>query len=102
MKYLIIITIFVLGICPWLKAPEAVQIVEREVLKLQEQEPDLCAVTIHPETIQRVPFGFTEQVSFDCTANDPIYGVVKSTNIVFITFYKGLWGLNPKILKKNL
>ena len=96
MKYLIILALIVMAWSPWLKAEEAMQLVNAKVIKLQEQKPNLCAMFIHENTIRRVPFGYTEQVSYDCTVTDTVYGVEQSRNIVFVTFYKGVIGMPSK------
>lgn len=99
MKYLIILGIIILAWCPWLKAEEAVSIVDAKVAQMQAQNPDLCTMFIHRDSIQKVPFGYTEKVSYDCTLNDDVYGVLKATNVVFITFYKGIFGMPKKTFK---
>lgn len=101
MKFLIIIGIIVLMWCPWLKQEEAISIMDANVAQMKKDDPNLCAMTIHKETIRKVPFGYTEEVSYDCTVTDPLYGVVKSRNTVLITFYKGLLGMPNKSVVKN-
>src|SRR5690242_3070158 len=99
-KYVILIILLgVLAWCPWLTEAQAIGLVDARVAKMRQENPNLCAMTIHRDSIQRVPFGYTEKVSYDCTANDPVYGVTKSTDIVVITFYKGLIGM-PNVSQK--
>lgn len=104
MKYLFVLFlgIIVLAWCPWLKMDEAKSIVDEKVAQMQEKEPNLCAMFIHRDSIQKVPFGYTEKISYDCTLNDAVYGVLKSTDVVFVTFYKGIFGVPSKTFKKNL
>ncbi|OGI68448.1 hypothetical protein A2738_01015 [Candidatus Nomurabacteria bacterium RIFCSPHIGHO2_01_FULL_42_15] len=99
-KYLIILGLILLAWCPWLTAEEASNIIDNRVAEMQEANPDLCAMEINKDSIRKVPFGYTEEVSYDCSVSDPIYGVFQSTEIVFITFYKGLIGMpNRKVLQ---
>ncbi len=103
MKYfLIFIFIVVLGWYPWLTAEEAIQLVDARVAKMQRENPNLCAMSVDKKSIRKVPFGYTEKVSYDCTVTDDFYGVSKSTNIVYITFYKGLLGMPGKTVQKSL
>jgi hypothetical protein len=105
MKYLIILIILgiiILAWCPWLTVSQALNIVDTEVAQVQKQNPDLCSQTVNRNSIKKVPFGYTEEVSYNCAINDPAYGVAQSTNIVFITFYKGLWGIPNETEQKNL
>ena len=99
---IIILALIVFAWCPWLKPPEAQQLVDVRVQELQNQYTDLCAMTIHKDTLSKVPFGYSEKVSYDCTVTDSLYGIQKSTNTVFITFYKGLIGFPVKTIKNNL
>lgn len=87
--------------CPWLRADEVANIVDAKIAQMQEQNPNLCATFTHRDSIQKVPFGYTEKISYDCTLNDAVYGVLKSTNVVFITFYKGLIGMPGKTIQKS-
>jgi len=77
-------------------------IVDARVAEMREKNADLCAMFINKDSITKVPFGFTEEVSYDCTITDTVYGVLQSRNTVFITFYKGLIGMPNKTIKKNL
>jgi hypothetical protein len=63
--------------------------------------PDLCEMSVHRDTIKKVPFGYTEKVSYDCKATDPEYGILGATDVVFITFYKGIIGMPEKTVTKN-
>lgn len=99
MKYLIILGIILLAWCPWLKADEALGIVEARVLRMQEENQDLCAMSVYRDSIRKVPFGYTEKVSYDCAITDAEYGILKATDTVFITFYKGLIGMPNKSIK---
>ena len=101
MKYLIILGIVVLAWCPWLKKDEALSIVDARVLQMQEKNKNLCAMSINRDSILKVPFGYTEEVSYDCTTTDAVYGVEKSTDTVFITFYKGLLGMPNKKVERG-
>lgn len=100
-KYLVILALIILGWCPWLKADEAMNIVEARIVKMQNEHSDLCTMSVYRDTIRKVPFGYTEKVSYDCTAKDSEYGVLKATDVVFITFYKGLIGMPEKTVGKN-
>ena len=93
-KYVVILIlgVTVLAWCPWLKADEALSIVDTKVAQLQEQNTNLCSISVDQTSIQKVPFGYTEKVLYDCTANGPEYEVLKSTDTVFVTFYKGIFG----------
>ncbi len=102
MKYLILLAILVLGWCPWFKADEAMQIVDTRIAELQVQHADLCAMNVFKDTIKKVPFGYTEEVSYDCRVTDSIYGVPESHNIVFITFFKGLVGMPEKTISNTV
>ena len=101
-KYLVILGIIFLAWCPWLKADEALSLVDARVIEMQEKNENLCAMFIDRDSIRKVPFGYTEKVSYDCTVADSIYGVLKSSNTVFITFYKGILGMPHKTIQGNL
>lgn len=101
MKYLIILGILVLAWAPWLSAEEALNIVDSRVVQMQEQNKNLCALFINRDSIRKVPFGYTEEVSYDCTVTDTVYGVRQATDTVFITFYKGLLGMPNKTAQGN-
>ena len=101
MKYLLILGIIALAWCPWLSVEEAQIIVDREVANAQEKNPNLCALFIRKDSIRKIPFGYTEQVSYDCSVNDPVYGVRESSNVVFLTFYKGIFGIPNKTIKRS-
>lgn len=100
-KYLIILGLVVLAWCPWLKADEAMKIIDTRVTQMKEKSPDLCAMSINRDSIQKVPFGYTEKVSYDCAITDVEYGVLQSSNVVFITFYKGIFGMPNKTVAKQ-
>ena len=102
LKYLIILGLIILAWCPWLTAPQAAELVSTGVAQAQEQNPDLCSQTVIENSIRKVPFGYTEEVSYNCATNDPLYGIAQSTDIVFVTFYKGLWGIPNETVQKNL
>lgn len=101
LKYLIILGLVILAWCPWLTAKDALNIVDAKVLQMQQDIPDLCEMSLNKKSIMKVPFGYTEEVSYDCTATDDTYGILKSRNAVFITFYKGLLGMPHKKVKSN-
>ena len=103
-KFLVILVLGValLAWCPWLKAEEALSIVDAKVTQLRRENPDLCAMFVNKSSIKKVPFGYTEEVSYDCTITDDLYGVLKSHNTVFITFYKGLFGMPKKTIANNI
>ncbi|MFA5778388.1 MAG: hypothetical protein WC870_02805 [Candidatus Paceibacterota bacterium] len=101
MKYLIILGLVVLAWAPWLKVEEALNIVDSRVAQMQEQNENLCAMFIDRDSIRKVPFGYTEKVSYDCTITDTVYGVRQATNTVFITFYKEIIGMPNKTAQKN-
>ena len=84
--------------CPWLSANEAMQLIDTQVAKMQEETPNLCPILTHRESIQKVPFGYTEKVSYDCTVVDSVYGIQKSFYVVFVSFYKGLIGIPDKAI----
>lgn len=100
-KYLIILGLVVLAWCPWLKAEEAINIIDARVAKMREKSPDLCAMFINRDSIRKVPFGYTEKVSYNCAVTDVEYGVLQSTNVVFVTFYKGILGMPNKTVAKQ-
>jgi len=100
-KYFIILALIFLAWCPWLTKDEALGLVDAKVAALQQSNPNLCAMFINRDSIRKVPFGYTEKVSYDCTIADTEYGVSQSTNIVFITFYKELLGVPNKTVARN-
>jgi hypothetical protein len=101
MKYLIIlIFIIFLAWCPWLSKEQAMKIVDDKVVKMQEDNPDLCPMLVNEETISKTLFGYTEKVSYDCNAVDAVYGVEGGSDVVFITFYSGLIGMPQKVVKR--
>ena len=77
MKYLIILGVLVLAWAPWLSREEALNIVDSKVAQLQEQNKNLCALFINRDSIRKIPFGYTEEVSYDCTITDTGVGVGK-------------------------
>jgi len=96
MTYIIILLILLTAWCPWVSATDASQIVDDAVAKMEAVYPNLCVVTINKDSLQKVPFGYTEEVSYDCTKKDSDFGVLKDSDIVFVTPYKGTFGLNPR------
>lgn|GEM_PF-3104200 len=93
MQYHLILLILVIGVlawCPWLSKEEAVKLVDERIAELQAEKEDLCAMFIDRDSVKKTFFGYTEKVSYDCSVNDPENGIPQSTNVVFITFYKGL------------
>lgn len=100
MKYLIILGIILLAWCPWLSKEEAVKVVAERIAQMEQENENLCAMFIYEDSIKKVPFGYTEKISYDCTITDEEYGVEQSKNIVFITFYKGLLGMPNKTVKR--
>jgi hypothetical protein len=92
-KYLIIITLIALAWCPWLTSNDALSAVNTQMIQLQQSNPNLCPMTADVNSITKVPFGYTEQVSYNCAAKDPVMGISKSVEIVFITFYKGVFNM---------
>lgn len=104
MKYLI--SFFILGaviaaVCPWLKKEEAQMILNAKVVQMVANNPDLCELTIYPETLHKVAFGFAEDVSFDCTVTDDVYGVKQSRDTVLVTFYKGILGMPTPVVRRS-
>jgi hypothetical protein len=93
-KFLVILILgaAILAWCPWLKMDEALSIVNTKVAQLQEQNTNLCSISVDQTSIQKVPFGYAEKVLYDCTANGPEDAVLKSTDTVFVTFFKGTFG----------
>src|SRR3989344_8239503 len=96
LKYFFIIGFIALAWCPWLSREAALSLEDAKVAQMRAENPNLCTMFINPDSIRKVPFGYTERVSYDCTLNDEIYGVLQSQNIVFITFYNGLLGMPQK------
>jgi len=103
-KFLVVLILgmALLAWCPWFKAEEALRVVDIRVAELRRDNPDLCALIVNKKSITKVPFGYTEEVSYDCTINDELYGVLKSHNTVFITFYKSLIGMPQKNIRNNI
>jgi hypothetical protein len=96
MKYLIILAIILVAWCPWFKKEEAMSLVEAKVAQVRASTSDLCPIAIDRGSLRRVPLGYTIKVAYDCTENDPVYGVSKSTEIVFISFSKHVIGVPVK------
>jgi hypothetical protein len=101
MKYFIILSLIILAWCPWLKAEEALEIVDSKILEMKEENLDLCQISVNKKSINKVTFGYTEEYSYDCGVTDSVYGVKQSRGVAFITFYKGLVGLPVEIVKKS-
>jgi len=101
LKYFLILILVVLAWCPWLKPEEVIQIIDTRVAEMQAANEDFCAMWVDKGSITKVPFGYTEKVSYDCTVTDPQYGVLKSTNTVFVSFYKGIIGMPNKKVGKQ-
>lgn len=97
---LILIIVLVLSWCPWLSTDEAMQLVDAKVMEMKNNNPDLCAMFVHRETLIRVPFGYSEKVSYDCTATDSVYGIEQSFNVAYITFYKSIIGIPVKVVER--
>jgi hypothetical protein len=101
MKYLIILAIVVLAWCPWFKKEEALSLVEAKVVQAKISTSDICPLTIHYDSLRKVPLGYTIKVSYDCTQNDPVYGVTQSTEIVYIIFSKQVIGVPVKHVRNS-
>lgn len=100
MKYLIILGIIILAWCPWLSKEEAMNLVTMRIAQMEQESENLCAMFIYEDSVKKVPFGYTEKVSYDCALTDKEYGIEQSKNIVFITFYKGLLGMPRKTVER--
>lgn len=81
---------------------QAVGIVDAKVAEMQAENPNLCAMSVDQDSVNKVPFGYTEKVSYDCTLTDPLYGIPKSTDTVFITFYNKVIGMPGKVVQKGI
>ncbi len=102
-KYVIILIIIgILAWCPWLQKEDALALVDQKVGEMQAANSDLCAMSVDKDSIKKVAFGYTENVSYDCTTTDTELGIQKATNTVFITFFKTLLGMPEKTIQKNL
>lgn len=102
MKYLIILFLLAVAICawcPWITPKEAHQLINTKITVLQNSIPDLCPIQVVDNTITKVPFGFKEKLFYDCSKVDDTYGVEKSENTVFVTFYRGVIGMPNKLVK---
>jgi len=90
---IVIIIVLVLAWCPWLTKEEALSIVDARIAQLQKSNPNLCEMIPDIESITKVPFGYNENVLYDCSGeDDPVYGGSKTNNEIFVTFYKKIWG----------
>ncbi len=91
------------SVSPWLTQEEAKELVATRSRELLKADPNLCQQTIYPGTIKQVPFGFTEEVAYDCTVTDRLYGIIKNKNLVYITFFKLLIGMpDAKVTERHL
>jgi len=102
-KYLMAILIagaIICAWCPWLKADEAQTILNAKIIQVKKENPNLCAIFINKNSLHKTFFGYTEEVSYDCTISDPIYGVTKSHDFVLITFYKNVLKMPVHTVKK--
>jgi len=101
MKYLLIAGLLILAWCPWLTRNEAANLVGKEVTRIKTQYQNLCKTWIEQNSLTKVPFGYTQKVWYDCTENDPDYGITRSTNIVFVSFAENVWNVPKKIVTRN-
>lgn len=85
---------------PWLSQEEAGKLVYDRAVRSAKDIPNLCQLSIDESSLHKVPFGYKEKVSFDCPATDHNYGIAKGTSNVWITFYKGLWGMPEKVVAR--
>ncbi len=95
--YLLIIGIFICAWCPWFEADEAKQLI---VSKVRESESTLqkgCTLTIDPSTFQKVPFGYSEVVAYDCTINTDF--LTEGKNTVYVLFFKEVLNVPHPIIK---
>ena len=102
-KFLITILILAVGTCawaPWLKIDEAQSIMDAKVYQLQQKYPTLCEIYVNKDSLHKVLFGYSEEVSYDCTKTDVTYGVLKSSDFVLITFYKQILNMPLHTVKR--
>lgn len=103
MKYLITLIIIGLIVCawsPWLDAKETHQLINNKIYILQKKYPNLCPIKVKENTIKKILFGYKEVLYYDCSEIDDEYGVEKSTNTIFVTFYGEIIGMPSKFIKK--
>lgn len=103
MKYLIpiiLVSTILCAWCPWFEASEAQAIIDSEVSNLIRNEPNLCPLDVRKNTLQKAPFGYREEIGYNCSKLDSTLGIDKSKNTVFVTFYKQVIGMPQKTLKK--
>ena len=103
MKFIfIVLVIAAVAWYPWITKEEAMDIVDMKVAEVKRENPNLCAISADRSSIRKVPFGYTEEIYYDCTVTDSTFGVLKSNNLVFVTFYKGLMGMKIRTINEDL
>ncbi len=92
----ILLILFFLAVCPWFTKDQAAAIVLTKAQQLVAENPRLCATYLNEDSITRVPFGYREDVSYDCSVTDPDLGIPKEKTRVYILFYGGVVGMPSK------
>ena len=79
--------------CPWFEQKQALKLITAEVSQLNKKNPNSCPLNIDEKSLSKAFFGYTINVSYDCTQVDETMGVAKTNNSVLITFYNGFIGM---------
>jgi hypothetical protein len=95
--YLVLIGLFICAWCPWFEEMEAKQLIYNKVRESQSTLQNGCVLTIKPETIEKMPFGYKETVAYNCTLNTDF--LTEGENIVFVTFFKEVINVPHPIIK---
>lgn len=94
---LIIVGIVVVAWCPWFAVGDAAQLIRAKVYQGQQDIQDGCVLSIDLNTMEKVPFGYRQSVSYTCSIGGDF--VSDGKNNVFVTFYKQVIGVPHPIIK---
>ncbi|HWC57724.1 MAG TPA: hypothetical protein VG621_02135 [Candidatus Paceibacterota bacterium] len=94
---LLIIAAIVCAWCPWLSMADAKQLIYNNVYSSQSTLQNGCVLTIDTTSLQKVLFGYKENVGYQCTYNTDF--ITEGSNTVFVSFFKQVFNVPHPIIK---
>ncbi len=94
---LIFVGLIVCAWSPWLKPEDAKQLIYNKVYESQSTLQTGCNLSIVEGSFEKVPFGYRETVSYNCTFVTDF--ITEGKNNVFLTFFKEVLNVPHPIIK---
>jgi hypothetical protein len=94
---LALVGILITAWCPWFEVGEAKQLIYNSVRESQSTLQNGCVLTIDTKSLEKIPFGYRQNVAYDCTFNTDF--ITEGKNVVFVSFFKTVLNVPHPVIK---